>query len=39
MDPTSEVGMLLQHLHVPADRGRVFPNQTAAWSAAKREKE
>ena len=34
MDASSEVGMLLERLHVPAQRIRVFPNQTAAWSAA-----
>jgi LysR family transcriptional regulator, low CO2-responsive transcriptional regulator len=34
MDPSSEVGMLLAHLHVPPERVRVFPNQTAAWAAA-----
>ncbi|MCU4186574.1 LysR family transcriptional regulator [Acidiferrimicrobium sp. IK] len=34
MDPSSEVGMLMAHLHVPAERVRVFPNQAAAWAAA-----
>jgi len=34
MDPSSEVGMLMAQLHVPSERVRVFPNQTAAWSAA-----
>jgi LysR family transcriptional regulator, low CO2-responsive transcriptional regulator len=34
MDPSSEVGMLMDHLHVPAQRVQVFPNQAAAWSAA-----
>jgi DNA-binding transcriptional LysR family regulator len=33
-DPSSEVGLLLNRLHVPADRVRVFPGQAAAWSAA-----
>jgi DNA-binding transcriptional LysR family regulator len=34
MDPSSEVGGLLAHLHVPASKVRVFPNQAAAWAAA-----
>jgi DNA-binding transcriptional LysR family regulator len=34
MDPSSEIGMLMARLHVPAQRVRVFPNQTAAWAAA-----
>jgi DNA-binding transcriptional LysR family regulator len=34
MDPSSEIGMLMAHLHVPAARVQVFPNQAAAWSAA-----
>jgi len=34
MDSSSETGMLMARLHVPADRVRVFPNQAAAWSAA-----
>jgi len=34
MDPSSEIGMLMTHLHVPAERVQVFPNQAAAWSAA-----
>jgi DNA-binding transcriptional LysR family regulator len=36
MDPSSEIGLLLERLHVPAERIRVFPNQTAAWAAAGR---
>jgi DNA-binding transcriptional LysR family regulator len=34
MDPSSEIGQLLAHLNVPADRVQVFPNQAAAWAAA-----
>ena len=34
MDPSSEIGLLLAHLHVPTERVQVFPNQAAAWSAA-----
>lgn len=34
MDSSSEVGMLLGRLHVPADRIRVFPSLSAAWAAA-----
>jgi LysR family transcriptional regulator, low CO2-responsive transcriptional regulator len=34
MDPSSEIGLLLDRLHVPARRIRVFPNQAAAWAAA-----
>jgi DNA-binding transcriptional LysR family regulator len=34
VDPCSEVGMMLARLHVPPHRIRVFPNQTAAWTAA-----
>jgi DNA-binding transcriptional LysR family regulator len=34
MDPSSEVGILMDRLHVPAQRVRVYPNQTAAWTAA-----
>jgi len=33
-DPGSEVMALLRRLRVPDSRVRVFPNQTAAWSAA-----
>lgn len=33
MDPSSEIGLLLSHLHVPEARVRVFPNQAAAWTA------
>ena len=33
-DPSTEVGLLLGRLRVPEDRVRVFPSQTAAWSAA-----
>jgi len=33
-DRSSEVGMLLRHLHVRPDRVRVFPSLTAAWFAA-----
>ena len=33
-DPSSEIGMLMAHLHVSAERVQVFPNQAAAWSAA-----
>lgn len=33
-DPTSPVSALLRRLRVPDSRIRVFPNQTAAWSAA-----
>jgi DNA-binding transcriptional LysR family regulator len=33
-DPSAEVGMLLERLHVPPARVRVFPGQTAAWMAA-----
>ena len=33
-DRTSEVGRLLAHLHVPAERVRVYPSLHAAWSAA-----
>jgi DNA-binding transcriptional LysR family regulator len=33
-DPGSEVTALLRRLRVPESRVRVFPNQTAAWSAA-----
>lgn len=34
MDPSSEIGQLMAHLHVPAERVQVFPNQAAAWAAA-----
>jgi DNA-binding transcriptional LysR family regulator len=34
MDPSTEVGTLMTRLRVPAERVRVFPNQTAAWAAA-----
>lgn len=34
VDPSSEVALLMAHLHVPDARVRVFPNQAAAWSAA-----
>jgi len=34
MDPSSEIGQLLAHLHVPTERVQVFPNQAAAWAAA-----
>jgi DNA-binding transcriptional LysR family regulator len=33
-DPSTEVGMLLDRLQVPAARVRVFPGQAAAWMAA-----
>jgi LysR family transcriptional regulator, low CO2-responsive transcriptional regulator len=33
-DPESEAGRLLRRLRVPDSRIRVFPNQTAAWTAA-----
>jgi DNA-binding transcriptional LysR family regulator len=33
-DSSTEVGMLLDRLHVPASRVRVFPGQAAAWMAA-----
>ncbi len=33
-DPSSEIALLMRHLHVPDERVRVFPNQAAAWSAA-----
>jgi len=33
-DPHSDVSALLRRLHVPEQRVRVFPNQTAAWTAA-----
>lgn len=33
-DPGSDVSQLLRRLHVPEHRLRVFPNQTAAWTAA-----
>lgn len=33
-DPLSEVGHLLAHARVPDSRIRVFPSQSAAWSAA-----
>jgi DNA-binding transcriptional LysR family regulator len=33
-DPSTEVGLLLSRLQVPAERTRVFPSQAAAWSAA-----
>ncbi len=34
IDPASDVSRLLGRLGVPESRIRVFPNQTAAWSAA-----
>ena len=34
MDPSSEIGMLVARLHVPAGQVQVFPNQAAAWLAA-----
>lgn len=34
MDPSSEIGMLMAHLHVRVDGVQVFPNQAAAWAAA-----
>ena len=34
VDPDSDVSKLLGRLGVPESRVRVFPNQTAAWSAA-----
>lgn len=34
VDPSSDVGQMLEHLHVPASRVRVFPNEAAAWTAA-----
>jgi LysR family transcriptional regulator, low CO2-responsive transcriptional regulator len=33
-DPLSDVGQLLAHLDVAADKVRVFPTQAAAWAAA-----
>ena len=33
-DRSTEVGLLLSRLQVPAERTRVFPSQAAAWSAA-----
>ncbi|MGH9056394.1 MAG: LysR family transcriptional regulator [Acidimicrobiales bacterium] len=33
-DASAEVGLLLDRLHVPPGRVRVFPSLTAAWSAA-----
>jgi LysR family transcriptional regulator, low CO2-responsive transcriptional regulator len=33
-DPSSEVGMVLSRLELPQERIRVFPSQSAAWSAA-----
>ena len=33
-DNSTEVGMLLEHLHVPSERVKVFPSQAAAWAAA-----
>jgi DNA-binding transcriptional LysR family regulator len=33
-DPESEAGRLLRRLRIPDARIRVFPNQTAAWTAA-----
>ncbi|HEY0543459.1 MAG TPA: LysR family transcriptional regulator [Actinoallomurus sp.] len=33
-DPESDAGRLLRRLRVPDSRIRVFPNQTAAWTAA-----
>jgi DNA-binding transcriptional LysR family regulator len=33
-DAESDTGRLLRRLHVPESRIRVFPNQTAAWTAA-----
>ncbi|MDN3360046.1 LysR family transcriptional regulator [Actinomadura sp. DC4] len=33
-DPESDTGRLLRRLRVPDSRIRVFPNQTAAWTAA-----
>lgn len=37
MDPSSEIGMLMDRLHVPPARVQVFPNQAAAWSAAEQD--
>lgn len=37
MDPSSEIRMLMDRLHVPPARVQVFPNQAAAWSAAEQE--
>jgi DNA-binding transcriptional LysR family regulator len=34
VDPASEVGQLVDHLHLPESRLRVFPNEAAAWTAA-----
>ena len=34
MDPSSEIGILMAHLHVPDGRVQVFSNQAAAWLAA-----
>jgi DNA-binding transcriptional LysR family regulator len=33
-DPESDTGRLLRRLRIPESRMRVFPNQTAAWTAA-----
>jgi DNA-binding transcriptional LysR family regulator len=33
-DPSTEIGLLIDRLHVPARRVRVFPSQAAAWAAA-----
>jgi DNA-binding transcriptional LysR family regulator len=33
-DPSTEIGSLLDRLHVSAGRVRVFPSQAAAWAAA-----
>lgn len=33
-EPDSEAGRLLRHLGIPESQVRVFPNQTAAWTAA-----
>lgn len=37
MDPSSEIAMLMEHLHVAPARVQVFPNQAAAWSAAEQD--
>lgn len=35
-DPSTEIGSLVERLHVSGDRVRVFPGQAAAWAAAAR---
>lgn len=34
VDPSSDIGQMLEHLHLPASRVRVFPNEAAALTAA-----